>query len=353
MTAVESAEFVATHVVPAAGLLAWVEPDPAPNPRHARRRRRAARRRRVGRLGPGRGGQRLGGLGRRSRPPAPLTASPEGDLDALHAKLDGLAARVEELTERSGASAAGAPASRASTSPDDDVWRRLGLTEGERRTVTVVFADVTGFTALSETLDPEAMQLVMRDTMSLLAECVQAEGGTVEKFIGDALCAIFGAPVAHVDEPERAARACLAMHERLAERASTRPDLPPLTVHVGINTGPVIAGAVGDGTPVRRDGRHHQHRGPAHGPRRRRARPSSPAATARRLRRWFRLEDAGLHEVKGKAEPLAVVALARRAVRGGARRTSAGCRRRSSAATTSSRRSATSPTAPARATGRW
>ena len=92
--------------------------------------------------------------------------------------------------------------------------------EGERRTVTVLFADVSGFTALSETLDPEAMQLVMRDTMSLLAECVLAEGGTLEKFIGDALCAIFGAPVAHLDEPERAARAALAMHAALADRAA-------------------------------------------------------------------------------------------------------------------------------------
>jgi class 3 adenylate cyclase/tetratricopeptide (TPR) repeat protein len=194
------------------------------------------------------------------------------------------------------------------TSPDEDVWRRLGLTEGERRTVTVVFADVTGFTALSETLDPEAMQLVMRDTMSLLAESVQAEGGTVEKFIGDALCAIFGAPVAHPDEPERAARACLAMHARLAERAASRPDLPPLTVHVGINTGPVIAGAVGDGTQfgVMGDTINTAARlmGLAG-----EAQTFVSATTARRLRRWFRLEDAGRHEVKGKAEPIAVASL--------------------------------------------
>lgn len=238
---------------------------------------------------------------------------PGGDLEALHAKIDGLTARVAELTEAVRA-LQGAPAPPppqplpSSASPDDDVWRRLGLTEGERRTVTVVFADVTGFTALSETLDPEAMQLVMRDTMSLLADCVQAEGGTVEKFIGDALCAIFGAPVAHVDEPERAARACLAMHDRLAERTASRPDLPPLTVHVGINTGPVIAGAVGDGTQfgVMGDTINTAARlmGLAGD-----AQTFVSASTARRLRRWFRLEDAGMHEVKGKAEPLAVSSL--------------------------------------------
>jgi adenylate cyclase len=202
----------------------------------------------------------------------------------------------------------GSDRSEAVESPGDELWRRLGLTEGERRTVTVVFADVTGFTALSETMDPEAMQLVMRDTMSLLADCVQAEGGTLEKFIGDALCAIFGAPVAHVDEPERAARACLAMHRALAERATARPDLPPMTVHAGINTGPVIAGAVGDGTQfgvmgdtintaarlmgLAGDGETYVS-----------------ATTARRLRRGFRLQDAGLHEVKGKSEPLAVASV--------------------------------------------
>jgi class 3 adenylate cyclase/tetratricopeptide (TPR) repeat protein len=234
---------------------------------------------------------------------------PGGDLGALHAKLDRLTAQVEELTEAvRGLQGAPPQPLASSASPDDDVWRRLGLTEGERRTVTVVFADVTGFTALSETLDPEAMQLVMRDTMSLLAECVQAEGGTVEKFIGDALCAIFGAPVAHVDEPERAARACLAMHTRLAERTADRPDLPPLTVHVGINTGPVIAGAVGDGTQfgVMGDTINTAARlmGLAGD-----AQTYVSASTARRLRRWFRLEDAGLHEVKGKAEPIAVSSL--------------------------------------------
>jgi class 3 adenylate cyclase len=231
-------------------------------------------------------------------------------LEALRAQVDALTARVEHLT-RLVESLAGSQATvdtAEGSSPDDDVWRRLGLVEGERRTVTVLFADVSGFTALSETLDPEAMQLVMRDTMSVLAECVQAEGGTLEKFIGDALCAIFGAPVAHPDEPDRAARAAIAMHERLSERAVSRPDLPPLGVHVGINTGPVIAGAVGDGSQfgVMGDTINTAARlmGLAGD-----GQTFVSSTTARRLRRWFRLEDAGLHEVKGKAEPLAVSSL--------------------------------------------
>jgi class 3 adenylate cyclase len=226
----------------------------------------------------------------------------EARLAALEAQVAALAATVAELRS--------APDGGPGVDDDDQAatWRRLGLVDGERRTVTVLFADVSGFTALSETLDPEAMQLVMRDTMSLLAECVQAEGGTLEKFIGDALCALFGAPVAHVDEPERAARAALAMHAALADRAGTRPDLPALTVHVGINTGPVIAGAVGDGSQfgVMGDTINTAARlmGLAGD-----AQTFVSATTARRLRRHFRLADAGRHEVKGKAEPIAVAEL--------------------------------------------
>lgn len=213
---------------------------------------------------------------------------------ALEARVQRLASLVESLlAERPGG---------------EEPWRRLGLTEGERRIVTVLFADVSGFTALSEQLDPEAFQLVMRDTMSLLASCVTAEGGTVEKFIGDALCALFGAPVAHPDEPERAARAALAMHRALAERAAARPDLPALQVHAGINTGPVIAGAVGDGSQfgVMGDTINAAARlmGLASD-----GETFVSAASARRLRHGFRLEDRGLHEVKGKAQPLAVLAL--------------------------------------------
>jgi class 3 adenylate cyclase len=219
----------------------------------------------------------------------------------LAERLLALEARVERLTSLVESLLAERPG-------EDEPWRRLGLTEGERRIVTVLFADVSGFTALSEQLDPEAFQLVMRDTMALLASCVTAEGGTVEKFIGDALCALFGAPVAHPDEPERAARAALAMHRALAERAAARPDLPALQVHVGINTGPVIAGAVGDGSQfgVMGDTINSAARlmGLATD-----GETFVSAETARRLRQGFRLEDRGLHEVKGKTQPLAVSAL--------------------------------------------
>src|SRR5690606_30731241 len=122
------------------------------------------------------------------------------------------------------------------------------------------------------------------------------------------VCAIFGAPVSHPDEPERAARAALAMHRALAERAASRPDLPALTVHVGVNTGPVIAGAVGDGSQfgVMGDTINTAARlmGLASD-----GETIVSSATARRLRRGFRLVNAGMHEVKGKAEPLSVASL--------------------------------------------
>ena len=231
------------------------------------------------------------------------------DQDALGARLAALEARVAELASEVERLSAGSGDPPSLNEPGgDELWRRLGLVEGERRTVTVLFADVSGFTELSETLDPEAMQLVMRDTMSLLAECIVAEGGTLEKFIGDAVCAIFGAPIAHPDEPERAARSALAMHRALEARAGERPDLPPLNVHVGINTGPVIAGAVGDGSQfgVMGDTINTAARlmGIAKD-----AQTFVSASTARRLRRGFRLVDAGMHEVKGKAEPLSVASL--------------------------------------------
>ena len=106
------------------------------------------------------------------------------------------------------------------------MWARLGLTEGERRRVTALFSDVSGFTAMSEKLDPEEANSIMKETMAELTAIIRKHDGYVEKFIGDAICAIFGAPVSHEDEPERAALAAIEMHAALDERAARRPDLP-------------------------------------------------------------------------------------------------------------------------------
>jgi len=122
--------------------------------------------------------------------------------------------------------------------------------EADRRTVTVLFADLSGFTTLSERLDPEVMQTLQNELFEELTAAVQEFGGFVDKFVGDALLALFGAPYAHEDDPERALSAALAMLERTARldaRWRGRAGLP-LTLHLGVNTGPVVAGGFGAGS---------------------------------------------------------------------------------------------------------
>lgn len=119
--------------------------------------------------------------------------------------------------------------------------------ETDRRPVTVLFADLSGFTALSERLDPEEIRALQSDLFQEMASVIDRYGGFVEKFAGDAVMAVFGAPVAHEDDPERAIRAAIVMHERMpALNRRWEPRVgEPLALHVGINTGPVVAGTLG------------------------------------------------------------------------------------------------------------
>src|SRR5262245_47871060 len=131
--------------------------------------------------------------------------------------------------------------------------------EADRRLVTVLFADVSGFTSLSERLDPEDVRSFQNDLFTMLAEAIEQYGGFVEKFVGDAVMAVFGAPVAHEDDPDRALRAGLGILER-AHRLSERWEMcfgGPVQLHLGINTGPVV-----DGRP--RAGGHAADGGTAH-----------------------------------------------------------------------------------------
>jgi len=121
--------------------------------------------------------------------------------------------------------------------------------ESERRKVTVLFADICGFTPLSESLDPEEVTNLVNACLSRLAEVVVKYEGYVDKFIGDCVMALFGAPHSHENDPELAVLAALEMIKVTEE---LNRDLPvkldrPLTVHIGINTGMVIAGLVGTG----------------------------------------------------------------------------------------------------------
>jgi class 3 adenylate cyclase len=109
----------------------------------------------------------------------------------------------------------------------------------ERRVVTVLFADLVGFTARAETMDPEDVRAILSPYYGRLRTDIEAFGGTVEKFIGDAVMAVFGAPVAHGDDPERAVRAALAVRHALEEMNEVDPELD-LQVRLAVNTGEAI-----------------------------------------------------------------------------------------------------------------
>jgi len=119
--------------------------------------------------------------------------------------------------------------------------------ESERRLVTILFADVTGFTAMSEKLDPEAVSTVLNDCFKGLISIVYKYEGVIDKFIGDEIMAIFGAPIAHENDPERAIRCAKEMLDYIGRYNSLSPvALPvPLGLHIGLNTGMVVAGNVG------------------------------------------------------------------------------------------------------------
>src|SRR2546422_7789740 len=118
--------------------------------------------------------------------------------------------------------------------------------DGDRRPVTVLFADLAGFTALSEGLDAEDVRAIQADLFREMSASVERYEGFVEKFVGDAVMAVFGAPRAHEDDPERGLRAALDMHARMpaiSARWSRRLG-QPAALHVGVNTGPGVAGRV-------------------------------------------------------------------------------------------------------------
>src|ERR1700691_2926701 len=112
--------------------------------------------------------------------------------------------------------------------------------KGERRQVTILFADLCGFTALSQSLDPEEVRELVARYTALIDGIVVSYGGTIDKHIGDAVMALFGAPKAHDDDPLRDARAALDIHGALEQLTDSRRN--PLQAHVGIASGEVIAG---------------------------------------------------------------------------------------------------------------
>src|SRR3989449_131318 len=119
--------------------------------------------------------------------------------------------------------------------------------EGERKGVTVMFSDVSGFTAMSERLDPEEVHAIMDRAFEVILGSVHRYEGTINQFLGDGVMALFGAPIAHEDHAHSALSAGLAIQEGLKPLAEDvkRAQGIELRMRMGINTGPVVVGAIG------------------------------------------------------------------------------------------------------------
>jgi class 3 adenylate cyclase/tetratricopeptide (TPR) repeat protein len=124
--------------------------------------------------------------------------------------------------------------------------------EGERRQVSVLFADVVGFTSLSERLDPEAVREIMDGCFAVLTSEVERYGGSINAFTGDGIMALFGAPLAEEDHAARAVHAALRIQEALLGYGADVEGRigAPFRMRVGLNTGVVVAGGIGDGSTV-------------------------------------------------------------------------------------------------------
>jgi adenylate cyclase len=118
---------------------------------------------------------------------------------------------------------------------------------GERRQVTVLFCDVRGFTPMSERMSPEDVVLLLNDFYNLMIETTFKHDGTLDKFLGDAVMAVFGAPIAHPDHSARAIRTALAMQEGIAGLNERRAQQgkEPIAVGIGVSAGEAVAGTVG------------------------------------------------------------------------------------------------------------
>jgi len=122
--------------------------------------------------------------------------------------------------------------------------------EGERKQVTVMFCDMEGFTALVDKLGPEEAYAIMDQVYEILIHKVHDYEGTVNEMTGDGIIALFGAPIALEDAPQRAIRSALAIHREMARFSDRmkeeREGIPPIKMRVGIHTGPVVVGTLGN-----------------------------------------------------------------------------------------------------------
>jgi class 3 adenylate cyclase/tetratricopeptide (TPR) repeat protein len=187
--------------------------------------------------------------------------------------------------------------------------------EGERRQVTVLFCDLVGSTAIAERLDPEEYHDLLQKYLTVAFPAIYRFEGVVNALAGDGLMALFGAPVAHEDDPQRAVRAALAVREAvrgLAERVAADGG-PALTVRIGVHTGPVVVG--GFGTDLKRD---YTAIGDTPNVAARLQTLAAPGsiliseATHRLVQGFFEVHSAGELTMKGKSDPVRAYEVLRR-----------------------------------------
>jgi len=183
--------------------------------------------------------------------------------------------------------------------------------EGERKQVTVMFCDMEGFTQLTERLGPEEAYNIMDQVYEILIHKVHDYEGTVNEMTGDGIMALFGAPITLEDAPQRAIRSAMAIHREMVkfrDRLKQEGEkLPPLKMRIGINSGPVVVGTLGNnlrvefkavGDTVNRASRMEGL-----------AEPGTTYVTGETFKLtegFFRFEALGEKEVKGKKEPVKV-----------------------------------------------
>ncbi|MBI3757848.1 MAG: AAA family ATPase [Deltaproteobacteria bacterium] len=185
-----------------------------------------------------------------------------------------------------------------------------GTTDGERKTITALFADLKGSTALIEGLDPEEARAIIDPALQLMMDAVHQYEGYVAQALGDGIFALFGAPLAHEDHPQRALYAALRMQEAMRRYADTlrAKGYPPLLMRVGVNTGEVVLRS------IRKDDLHADYVPVGHSTNlaarmEQLAAPGSILVTAythRLTDGYFEFKGLGQTQIKGVEEPLSI-----------------------------------------------
>ena len=194
----------------------------------------------------------------------------------------------------------------------DKILRSKSALEGERKQVTVMFADVKGSMDLAGQLDPEDWHKVLDRFFEILGEGVHRFEGTINQYTGDGIMALFGAPIAHEDHAQRACHAALLLRDLLSDFANEvrRTHGVDFSTRIGLNSGEVVVGKIGD--DLRMD---YTAQGLAVGLAQRMealaetGKPCMTPYTANLVRGFFELEDLGEFSVKGVEDPLPVFAL--------------------------------------------